>query len=51
MTAIVGSNLAAMDVEQIMRSRHYRLYDVAFKGDPGYWRKASPTQQNDLLRK
>jgi acetyl esterase/lipase len=43
--ATVSLDSAAMDVEQIMRSRHYRLYDVAFKEDPGYWRKASPTQQ------
>jgi hypothetical protein len=34
-----------MDVEQTMRARHYRLYDIAFRDNPEYWRKASPTAQ------
>jgi acetyl esterase/lipase len=33
---------AAFDVEQIMRGRHFRLYDRAFGRDSAYWREASP---------
>lgn len=38
----VALDSAAFDVEQIMRDRHYRLYDKAFGQDPVYWRAASP---------
>jgi arylformamidase len=41
----VSLDSGAMDVEQIMRSRHLPLYDAAFKADPTYWRAASPTQR------
>lgn len=33
---------AALDVMQIMTSKHLRLYDQAFGTDPDYWRAASP---------
>ena len=33
---------AALDVMQIMASKHLRLYDQAFGADPDYWRAASP---------
>lgn len=32
----------ALDVEQIMRSHHFPLYDRAFGSDPGYWHATSP---------
>lgn len=35
----------ALDVEQIMRSRHFPLYDRAFGSDPDYWRTTSPYQR------
>ncbi len=38
----VALDSAAMDVTQIMREPHYRLYDEAFGSDPAYWREASP---------
>lgn len=38
----VALDSAALDVERIMSSRHPRLYDRAFGGDPAYWRAASP---------
>jgi len=41
--AAVLLDCAAMNVEQLMRRRHLRLYDQVFKNDPGYWREASPT--------
>jgi acetyl esterase/lipase len=40
--ATVALDSAAMDVETIMRRRHFRFYDQAFKQDPAYWRQASP---------
>ena len=40
--ATVALDSAAMDVETIMRRRHFRFYDQAFKQDPEYWRQASP---------
>jgi len=33
---------AALNVVQIMASKHLRLYDMAFGADPSYWRAASP---------
>lgn len=38
----IALDSGAMDVAQIMRARHWRLYDVAFGSDPAYWRRASP---------
>lgn len=43
--ASVSLDSAAMDVERIMRRRHYLLYDAAFRRDPRFWRAASPTQR------
>lgn len=40
--ATVALDSAAFDVEQIMRGKHYRLYDRAFGGAAKYWRVASP---------
>jgi len=34
----------ALDVEQIMRKRHARLFDRAFGSEPSYWRSVSPQQ-------
>ena len=33
---------AALDVAQIMASKHLRLYDQAFGTDPAYWQAVSP---------
>jgi arylformamidase len=41
--ATVALDSGAMNVEQIMHSNHFGLYDVAFGRDPKYWREASPT--------
>jgi arylformamidase len=41
--ATVALDSGAMNVEQIMHSNHFGLYDVAFGSDPNYWRQASPT--------
>lgn len=38
----VALDSAAYDIEQIMQSRHFGLYDDAFGSDPAYWRKLSP---------
>ncbi len=38
----VSLDSAAMDVEQLMRAPHARLYDRAFGKDPAYWQAASP---------
>ena len=38
----VALDSAALDVVQIMETRHMRLYDPAFGTDPAFWRKASP---------
>ncbi len=43
--ATVSLDSGAMDVEQIMRASHLRLYDIAFRNDPAYWHQASPTQR------
>jgi arylformamidase len=40
--ATVSLDSAAMDVDSVMRRRHFRFYDAAFKADPAYWRQASP---------
>lgn len=40
----VSLDSAAMDVEQVMSHKHYRLYDEPFGTDPAYWRRMSPTQ-------
>lgn len=40
--ATVALDSAAFDVERIMRSKHYRLYDRAFGDEAQYWRMASP---------
>jgi acetyl esterase/lipase len=34
---------AAYNVVQIMKRRHYRLYDLAFGTDPRFWEEVSPT--------
>jgi acetyl esterase/lipase len=41
----VSLDSAAMDVEQLMRAPHARLYDRAFGADPAYWQAASPYHQ------
>ena len=41
----VALDSGAMDVTQIMRAPHLRLYDEAFGSDPTYWRRASPTDR------
>jgi acetyl esterase/lipase len=41
----VALDSAALDVVQIMQSRHLRLYDRAFGGDRAGWFVASPLQQ------
>jgi len=33
---------AALDVVQLMRQPHYRLYDDAFGADPAFWKAVSP---------
>lgn len=38
----VSLDSAALDVVQIMESRHYPLYDSAFGRDAAYWKSASP---------
>jgi acetyl esterase/lipase len=43
--ASVSLDSGAMDVAQIMRARHFPLYDEAFGSDPAYWREASPTER------
>lgn len=35
---------AALDVSEIMNSRHPRFYDRAFGDDPQYWKNASPVE-------
>jgi arylformamidase len=40
--ATVSLDSAAMDVDAVMRRRHFRFYDQAFTQDPAYWRRASP---------
>jgi acetyl esterase/lipase len=41
----VALDSAAVDVAQIMRRRHMRLYDEAFGKDEAFWKSASPIQQ------
>jgi len=36
---------AAMDVERIMKAKHFPLYDRAFGQDVSFWRAASPINQ------
>jgi acetyl esterase/lipase len=43
--ATVNLDSAAMDVEQLMRAPHARLYDRAFGKDPAYWQSVSPYHQ------
>ncbi len=38
----VSLDSAALDLEQIMRAPHPKLYDRVFGRDPAYWRAASP---------
>lgn len=38
----VALDSAAFDVPRIMKKRHPRFYDLVFKDNPDYWRKASP---------
>lgn len=38
----VNLDSVAMDVEQLMRAPHARLYDRAFGKDPAYWQVVSP---------
>jgi len=40
----VSLDSAAMDVVQIMESKHYRLYDKAFGSNAAFWRSTSPFQ-------
>ncbi len=41
--ATVALDSAAMNVDQVMRRRHFTFYDRVFRNDPEYWRQASPT--------
>lgn len=41
----VSLDSGAFDVEEIMRGRHFGLYDQAFGTDPVFWRDASPTHR------
>lgn len=41
----VALDSAAYDVAEIMRNRHFRLYDEAFGDDPSAWAAASPYQR------
>ncbi len=41
----VSLDSAAMDVEQLMRAPHARLYDRAFGKDAAYWQSVSPYHQ------
>lgn len=41
----ISLDSAAMDIVQIMQSRHYPFYDKAFGKDPAYWQAASPLHQ------
>ena len=38
----ISLDSGAIDVVEIMESRHFRLYDMAFGSDPELWRRASP---------
>ncbi|MGZ3240174.1 MAG: alpha/beta hydrolase, partial [Burkholderiaceae bacterium] len=38
----ISLDSAALDVVQIMESKHYRLYDQAFGKDMSYWKSVSP---------
>lgn len=38
----IALDSAALDVVQIMQSRHASFYDRAFGKDPAYWQAASP---------
>ena len=40
--ATVSLDSAAMDIVQIMQSKHYRFYDKAFGKDVAFWKAASP---------
>ncbi len=40
--ATVSLDSAALDVDQLMRAPHPRLYDRAFGRDPAYWQAVSP---------
>lgn len=41
----IALDSAALDVVQIMQSRHASFYDRAFGKDPAYWQAASPWHQ------
>jgi acetyl esterase/lipase len=41
----IALDSAAFNVEAIMESRHFGLYDDAFGADPAYWRAVSPIKQ------
>jgi arylformamidase len=43
--ASVCLDSAAMNVGEIMRAPHFRLYDRAFGEDPHYWREVSPVDR------
>ena len=43
--ATVALDSGALDVGEIMKRPHLRLYDRAFGKDPDTWRQLSPTQQ------
>lgn len=38
----VALDSAALDLSEIMTSRHFHFYDRVFGSDPAYWRNASP---------
>ena len=35
----------ALDLEAVMKARHFALYDDAFGDDPAYWAQLSPLRQ------
>ncbi len=41
----VALDSAAMDLEPLMATPHFRFYDEAFGNDPDYWLRASPVRQ------
>jgi acetyl esterase/lipase len=43
--ATISLDTATLDVVATMQGRHYRLYDVAFGTDQGFWTRASPIAQ------
>lgn len=41
----VALDSGALDLEAVMRARHFQLYDYAFGDDPAYWKQVSPLRR------